>query len=933
MSNPPNYKPDSTVFKHFSLNGPASGIPGIVESNDGKISRIRPYHYDKERWKGLNTYKIEARGSTFEPPQRSIFGSYYMTYKKRVYSNNRVRYPLKRVDWDPKGDRHPENRGKSKYVRISWEEAADLIADEMLRIREKYGMSAVLAEADMHGEGKHVAPCHGCMNRLLAMLGGYTVQMRNEDSWEGWYWGAKHVWGSEPVGEMEPKANLWPDIAKHSDMVLMWSADPEVTAMGFDSFVASRMSQWLKSIGIKLVYIDPALNFSACYQADKWIPVLPNTDSALYLAVAYVWLTEKLYDREYVETHCVGYDEFFDYVLGKADGVPKDPKWASEKCGVPTWTIKAFARDWASKTVSIGIGNGGPTIRGPFCSEPGRLQPILLAMQGLGKPGVHQAKWLEWSLFSDRWPMPFRSKVVPNIAHRGELVMPTPLRDDMLSFSETSGWKTFGNEAIRENMRNRLINGVKGRYFLTDSQLEVPGMKELNLSTGVNPQQAIPKCMLHDAILNGHVEWYGLWQFNGPLLEQFHKFEYPMPGQSRIHAIWTDSPCMTTCWNDGFKMVKAFRDPSIEFIVAQHPWLENDCYMADIILPVATHFEMDDICEDRGSAIAVSVFRERPACPPVGESLDDFDCVAEVARKISEKLGDGGEIYNRYTGHDMPKEQVIESFWQASGVADMDTEDDFHNKDMFVIPADPMNETYPAGLYNFYMDPEKYPLTTPTGKLEFTSETLRAAFPDDAARKPYPTYVEKTDMHDESFSSERAKTYPMLLMSNHGRWRFHANCDDITWNREVSTMKIRGKDGYQYEPAWINTRDAKERGIEFGDIVKIYNERGTVLCGAYVTERLNRNTVYVDHGSRFDPIDAEKLDRGGAINLISPDAISSKYCCGMVVSGYLVQIEKVSDEEMEQWRQKYPDSFGRTVDEACGVCLDGWMIDDTRKEQ
>ena len=85
--------------------------------------------------------------------------------------------------------------------------------------------------------------------------------------------------------------------------------------------------------------------------------------------------------------------------------------------------------------------------------------------------------------------------------------------------------------------------------------------------------------------------------------------------------------------------------------------------------------------------------------------------------------------------------------------------------------------------------------------------------------------------------------------------------------------------------------------------------------------------VYVDHGSRFDPIDAEKLDRGGAINLITPHAITSRNATGMVVSGFLVEVAAVTDEEMEGWKKQYPDAFGRKVDEACGVCLDGWLID------
>ena len=163
-------------------------------------------------------------------------------------------------------------------------------------------------------------------------------------------------------------------------------------------------------------------------------------------------------------------------------------------------------------------------------------------------------------------------------------------------------------------------------------------------------------------------------------------------------------------------------------------------------------------------------------------------------------------------------------------------------------------------------------------------------------------------------------------MSNHGRWRFHANLDDITWNREIETMKIRGKDGYQYEPAWINSATASQRGIGHHDIVKVFNERGTVLCAAYVTERLVPGVVYVDHGARFDPIDATALDRGGAVNLISPHNNISKHATGMVVSGYLVEIAKVENKEMADWKAKYPDAFNRKVDEACGVCLDGWLI-------
>ena len=118
--------------------------------------------------------------------------------------------------------------------------------------------------------------------------------------------------------------------------------------------------------------------------------VLPNTDAALQLAIAYTWIKEGTYKKEYVATHTVGFDKFSDYVLGKEDGVPKTPAWASPKCGVPEWTIKALAREWAAQITAIAHYFGGSMVRAPYSHECARLEVVLLGMQGLGSPGVHQ---------------------------------------------------------------------------------------------------------------------------------------------------------------------------------------------------------------------------------------------------------------------------------------------------------------------------------------------------------------------------------------------------------------------------------------------------------------------------------------------------------------------------------------------------------------
>jgi trimethylamine-N-oxide reductase (cytochrome c) len=362
------------------------------------------------------------------------------------------------------------------------------------------------------------------------------------------------------------------------------------------------------------------------------------------------------------------------------------------------------------------------------------------------------------------------------------------------------------------------------------------------------------------------------------------------------------------------------RTDKIETVVAQHPWMENDCYLADIILPVQTKLEMEDISEDYNSGMLTSVMHERISIPPVGESLNDFDCAVEVAKKLGDKY------YMALTNDELPLEDLIELYWKGSNVAHLDLDDEFHQKDIFVVPPAENLDKIPPGMRLFYDNPASAPLLTPTGKLEFTSTKIHEHFPDDLERPPYPIWVEKSALHDERLGGERAAKYPLLCMSNHGRWRFHSQVDDHTWNREIDLMKIRAKDGYQYESAWINPRTAREYGLEYGDIIKIYNERGTVLCAAYPTERLREGVIYVDHGSRYDPIDPETLDRGGAINLITPTAITSKHVTGMAVSGFLVGASKVTDEEMSEWKKKYPKAFARKVDEAAGVCLDGWLI-------
>jgi trimethylamine-N-oxide reductase (cytochrome c) len=821
--------------------------------------RTRPLSYTKNAPAGgLNPWTIRARGKEFKAAEKSELSPYALVAKQRVYSANRILYPMKRKDWSPGGDPtkiNAQNRGKSGYERISWDEATEIIANEVMRIKDTYGINSVFVQSDGHHQVKSLHGPRGCEGALLDILGGYTLQARNPDSWEGWYWGAKHVWGQDPVGQGSCN-NLFYDIAKHTDTLLHWGCDVCTTPWAWGGQFPSRYCFFLHDIGVKQIYICPDFNYGAAAHADKWIPVLPNTDSALQLAIAYVWLTEDLYDKEYIETHSTGFDWFVYHLTGGDDLTPKTPEWAESICGVPARTIKALARHWAKRNVSIAHGNGGSFIRSTYSHEPARLEVALLGMQALGKPGRNQVKMMEYQLFSlaEQMPAP-RSEVIPNLF---AVLLP-----------------------YAADTRESLV-----------------------------PETLVPEALVGDYSNEQPLEWYGTTVAGMPVEDQFKKYSYPAKDFKRIHMLWIDSPKWTSSWNCGNLYIDAVRNPIIETIVVQHIWMEDDCLLADILLPVNTKFEEFDINCDIMSGNYNSLVIEKQAIKPLGESKSDWECAAEVAKKL------GADVFKQFSNNNEPIESRAQRGFDASGIQDRLTWEEFNNKEVYVVPAAKDWQDDAAGFYNFYRWPNHYPLKTPSGLLEYYSQRLAESFPNDDERGPYPKWIEKGKTHpDERLSTPRSSKYPFLLVSNHPHFRMHSQLDDCAWLREIKMCKVKGPDGYAYEPVWINPIDAQELGVKSGDVVKLFNERGWTLGGVIVSNRIIRHAVLQDHGARIDPIEPGVSDRGGTNNLIAPKKIISQNCAGEVTSGYLVGVEKVDVFELAKL---YPEAFSRPYDPETG---------------
>ncbi len=662
----------------------------------------------------------------------------------------------------------------------------------------------------------------------------------------------------DPVGKQAHTENLFKDIAENGDCVIMWGGDPETTPWGWGGMMPGRIESFFTEAGIKQIFISPDLNYAGAAHADKWIPVLPNTDAALQCAIAYVWMDEGLYDREWVEAHSVGFDWFEHYILGNEDGVPKTPAWAAPICGVPARQIKALARYWAKHSVSIGHCAGGGLIRAAYSSEPARLEVCLLTMQSLGKPGAGQINFMDLGLFGidDIYPLP-RSECQPDMN------------------SVYHGWA-----------------------MLTE------------------PVNFIPKTLIPQAIMNPPVHWSGGHVIAGmPAEDQFIEWDFPQPGCGEIHMIWTDSPCWQTCWNGGNEMQRALRHPNLEFVLAQHPWLENDCLFADIILPTTTKLEVNDISADLFSGQYNMILHEEQAVPHVGDSLSDWEAVGEVAKKLG--------LYDQYA--EGTEDELIKKGFTNSGCQDMISYEEWMEKGYFVVPTakDWENDRYHFS--DWYKDAECERLSTPTGKIEFYSTGLAEHYPDDVERPPVPHFVPYGESHQESLLHPRSKEFPFLLITNHPRWRVHANNDDNTWCREIETCKVVGPDGYAYEPLWINPQDAVRLNMHDGDIVRMFNDRGAVLGGVRLSERVIPGALYQDHGARVDNIVVGEFDRAGANNLICPSNTTSKNCPGEVTNSFLVNVEKV---DVFALAAQYPEAFSKKYDPATGQIAEAVIIEE-----
>jgi trimethylamine-N-oxide reductase (cytochrome c) len=722
-----------------------------------------------------------------------------------VYSDARIRYPMVRKSYLENGPRaNDETRGAEEFVRVSWDEAIDLVSGELQRVKDTYGNEAIFGGS--YG-WKSVGKLHNCRNllgRMLNLHGGYINHTGDYST------AASQVIMPHVVGRLEvyEQQTAWPVVVENSTLVVLWGANPTITNQidwilcehgGFEGFAA------LKEKGTRVIGIDPVRSDSIDEMNAEWIAPRPQTDVAMMLGICHTLMSEDLHDQDFLDEYTVGFEEFAAYLTGDADGTEKTADWASAICEVPADTIRQLARDFAANRTML--------------------------MSGWSMQRMDHGEQVHWAL-------------VAIASMLGQIGLPGG--GFGLSYHYSNGGTPTANAPVLPGI-TATGKAVEGAAWLEKSGLA-----------------SIPLARIADMLLNpGKVI-----DFNGDKVTYPDiQFIYWVGGNPFVHHQDTNT------------LTKAWRKP--ETVVVHDMFWTPTARHADIVLPANTSYERNDI-EQGGSYSLRLMTPMRKAIEPLYESRSDFD----IFNAISKKLGYGD-------GFDDGKYEMewIEGFYDAALTQakarriDMPDFDTFWNGDQPLVfePDD-------AGL-NFvrYADyreePLLEPLGTPSGKIELFSRAIEAMGYDDCP--PHPTWMEPI----EWLGQDGAK-YPLHLDTAHPKYRLHSQLNSSSVLRDKYTVQGR-------EPVWINPADAEARGIADGDIVRVFNDRGAVLAGVVVTDRLRPGVVRLNEGGWYDPAEPGvegALDKYGCANVLVVDKGTSKLAQGNCGHTALVDVEKFEGE-------------------------------------
>jgi len=726
---------------------------------------------------------LEARPFERDPDPSPIVAA----LPAMVHHATRIAQPMIRLDYLKRRERSDRSgRGRDPYVPVTWDAALDLLGAEIGRIRAQHGNEAFYPGSGWASAGRLHNP-KTLMSRFFNAVGGSIDTVTN------YSFGAASVIVPHIVGSMAPVVGplaSWAAIARHTRLFVAFGGIPlknlQINQGGLGRHDARQWLARLREAGVAFAYFSPQKDDFGDFLGAEWIPLKPGTDTAVMLGMAHTLLSEGLLARAFLASHCVGFEAFEAYLLGRGDGRAKTADWAGGIAGVDPETIRRLARRAAADRTMLSA--SWSVQRAENGEQPFWTLMALAAMVGqIGLPG---------------------------------------------------GGFGFGYGAI---------NGLGGAH----RAVPLPTMP-----AGKNPvRTVVPVARVTDMLLNPGAEY----DFNG------------------TRARYPDVRLMYWCGGNAFhqqqdinRLLRGWQKP--ETIVVAEAWWTPTARRADIVLPVTTTLERNDV---GASAFDSFWFAMEKAIDPVGQARDEIAIFADLAARLGcEQAFTEGRDGGAWLEHIYMTAREVA---RAKGV-ELPAFDEFWARGYCEI-APPEAEHVPFA--EFRRDRAAHPLRTPSGRIEIFSAKI-AGF-GYAGQPGHPVWIEPS----EWLGAPGARAYPLHLLTNQPKARLHSQLDPGPVSRAA---KIRER-----EPILINPDDAAARNIRDGDVVRVFNARGACLAGARLAPTLMRGVVQMATGAWFDPVEPGSpgaLDAHGNPNVLTRDVGTSPIAQSSTAQTCLVEVER-----------------------------------------
>lgn len=699
-----------------------------------------------------------------------------LTHVGRIYSADRLQYPMKRVG----------ERGEGKFERISWDEAIEEIGSQWKSITDQYGPGAM---GVMYASGNY-AVCSGvglggCMDRFINVTGATYIHQA-VDAAHGHAFGL--IAGMTCYGTSNEPADF-----KNAKTFICWGANPSVSQPQTMHFIMDAQKS-----GTKLVVIDPVFNATAA-KADWFVPIKAGTDGVLGFGLISEILAQGWVDEEFMKAHTEApalinpetqlFMRMSDF--GVAPTTTTDPATGAEVEVNPiaVWdnaTGAVVAMDEAADPALEGVApQNGVAVKTAFeiMKEQAAQYPLEKVEQITGIPASdvkelariyhEEGPCFTYSMFGcdhyinghyNYWPMYLTSWLTGNVGKPGAAC---GFAEAMPLYAANMAATLFPVDAA-----GNPCQGSAGKIMVTQV-LDV-------INTGTFAGEDYPL--------------KGVYLFCANPMVNMADHEY------------------TASW------LKA-----LDFLVVCDLNMTETALYADILLPSAHWFEQTDLFTSYASHPYLLL--QEQCTTPLYESKPDF----EIFSLLADKLG-YGEFWPENP------EAFIQEYLGGEGAQALDCTYDklMSDKALYHLPAtsDAPFVSFEGGVFGTASGRGAMFVDAPA--LDYNiGQTV------DASKEKFPYWEPAAEASEDAAVRE---TYPFHLISEHSRVRTHSQWWEVGYLTDIFSEPV----------VKINTDDAASLGIAEGDMVRLYNDRGSVVMKATITAGNPAGTLSAVKGWQAD---------------------------------------------------------------------------------